>query len=56
MVARGDVGKFARLHAELTARGATRRFIGDLASWTYDPLDETGRAADAILEALAARR
>ena len=55
MVARGSGAKFRRLHADLEAAGATRPFDGDLTGWTYAPLDETGRAARAVLEALAAR-
>lgn len=55
MVARRPAGKFARLHADLTQRGATRPFDGALDSWTYEPLAETERAARAVLEALAAR-
>lgn len=48
-------GKFARLHADLQAHGAARPFDGSLDSWTYAPLDETDRAARAVLEAMAAR-
>lgn len=42
--------KFARLHADLQARGAARPFDGTLTSWTYEPLNETERAAKAVLE------
>ena len=55
MVPLKPAGKFARLHAELEAYGATRPFDGDLAPWTYAPLNETERAARAVLEAMAAR-
>lgn len=48
-------GKFARLHADLEAYGAARPFDRDLAAWTYAPLNETHRAARAVLEAMAAR-
>lgn len=48
-------GKFARLHADLAAHGATRPFDGTLTPWTYEPLAETERAARAVLEALQAR-
>jgi mitochondrial fission protein ELM1 len=48
-------GKFARLHADLEARGATRPFDGTLPAWTYEPLAETDLAARAVLEAMAAR-
>ena len=43
-------GKFARLHADLRGRGAARPFDGGLEGWRYEPLDETGRAARAVLE------
>ncbi|MBX3478628.1 MAG: mitochondrial fission ELM1 family protein [Brevundimonas sp.] len=55
MVPRGSGGKFARLHAELAAHGAARPFDGRLEGWTYPPLAETDRAAQAVLQALAAR-
>jgi uncharacterized protein len=55
MVPRKPPGKFARLHADLEAHGATRPFDGDLTPWTYAPLNETERAARAVLEAMAAR-
>jgi mitochondrial fission protein ELM1 len=42
--------KFARLHADLRARGAARPFDGTLAGWAYEPLTETERAARAVLE------
>lgn len=41
--------KFDAFHAGLRARGAARRFEGAFATWTYAPLDETGRAADEVL-------
>lgn len=55
MVPRGPAGKFQRLHDELRALGATRRFDGALDAWTYPPLNETERTARAVLEAMAAR-
>ena len=55
MVALKPPGKFARLHADLEAHGATRPFDGRLEDWTYDPLAETDRAARAVLEAMRAR-
>ncbi len=55
LVALKPAGKFARLHADLEARGATRPFTGALDAWTYAPLAETDRAARAVLEAMAAR-
>jgi mitochondrial fission protein ELM1 len=48
-------GKFARLHADLEAHGATRPFYGMLESWNYEPLAETDRAARAVLDAMRAR-
>ncbi len=55
MVALKPPGKFARLHADLEAHGATRPFKGVLERWSYLPLAETDRAAHAVLEAMAAR-
>lgn len=53
---RRQAGKFARLHADLAERGATRPFAGRLdESWTYPPLAETDRAAAEILERLPRR-
>lgn len=48
--------KFQHLHEELSSLGATKPFTGQLESWTYTPLDETRRAAEAILEAMAVAR
>lgn len=48
-------GKFARLHADLRARGAARPFDGDLSGWTYEPLNETERAARTVLERMGRR-
>lgn len=55
MVARKRGGKFAQLHADLETCGATRPFDGELTPWTYRPLAETDRAAQAVLEAMRAR-
>ena len=52
MVPLKPAGKFARLHADLRARGAARPFEGTLDGWRYEPLDETMRAARAVLERL----
>lgn len=52
MVALKPPGKFARLHADLEERGATRPFDGLLEGWTYEPLAETDRAARAVLKAM----
>ena len=52
MIPLKPAGKFARLHADLRARGAARPFDGSLETWTYEPLAETDRAALAVLETL----
>ena len=52
MVALKAPGKFARLHADLEERGATRPFDGVLETWSYGSLVETERAARAVLEAM----
>ena len=52
MVALKPPGKFARLHADLAERGAARPFDGVLEPWTYAPLAETERAAQAVLRAM----
>ena len=44
--------KFARLHADLRQRGATRPFDGSLNVWSYAPLVETDRAAREVLARL----
>jgi hypothetical protein len=51
----GRSDKFARFHADLARRGVTRPFTGSLDLWTYDPLDETGRAARELLRRYDAR-
>lgn len=51
----GGSPKFEAYHAALQARGATRPFSGALDSWTYEPLDETARAAREVLSRMAAR-
>lgn len=55
MIALKPAGKFARLHADLRERGAARPFDGTLKGWTYPPLNETDRAARAVLDLLAKR-
>jgi mitochondrial fission protein ELM1 len=55
MVPLGAGDKFARLHDDLALRGATRPFDGTLEPWTYEPLAETNRAAEAVLKAMATR-
>lgn len=44
--------KFDRFHARMRAAGFTRPFEGHLETWTYTPLDETGRAAQAVIARL----
>lgn len=48
-------GKFARLHADLRERGAARPFDGGLSGWTYEPLNETERAARVVMERMGRR-
>lgn len=55
MIALKPAGKFAQLHADLEAHGAARSFDGTLEPWTYAPLNETERAARAVLEAMQTR-
>ncbi len=55
VIAKKAPGKFARLHADLQARGAARPFDGALTPWTYAPLNETERAARAVLAAMPNR-
>ncbi|AWM76956.1 mitochondrial fission ELM1 family protein [Phenylobacterium parvum] len=45
----GGSDKFTRLHEDLIARGAARRFEGRLDLFPGAPFDETGRAAAAIV-------
>lgn len=42
---KGSGGKFAHFHERLEKCGAVRPFKGTIESWTYDPIDETARAA-----------
>ncbi len=44
-------GKFTRFHQSLRGRGIARPFDGKLETWTYPPLNETARAAEAVLKA-----
>jgi mitochondrial fission protein ELM1 len=52
----GGGGKFARFHDSLVARSVARPFSGAVESWTYVPLDETGRAAARIRALLDQRQ
>jgi mitochondrial fission protein ELM1 len=49
----GHAAKFARFHAALRQRGVARPFEGRLEHWSYPPLNETDRAAEAILARMA---
>ena len=51
----GGTPKFDAFHAALEARGAARRFNGSLERWSYDPLNETERAANEVLRRLQGR-
>lgn len=51
----GRPGKFRRLYAALEGAGAVRPFLGRLERWEAPRLDGTRRAAQAVLEMLAAR-
>ncbi|HZZ34735.1 MAG TPA: mitochondrial fission ELM1 family protein [Caulobacteraceae bacterium] len=50
----GASRKLAAFHDELRSIGAARPFEGVLQDWTYQALDETGRAADEILARMRA--
>lgn len=41
----GGDSKFTVLHADLARRGIARKFTGEIAQWTYEPLNETARIA-----------
>jgi hypothetical protein len=44
----GGDPKFTRLHTQLEQRGIARKFTGEVAEWTYEPLNETARIASLI--------
>ncbi len=50
----GEGGKFDAFHAALQCRGVARPFNGRLESWTYEPLNETERAAREVLKRMRA--
>lgn len=52
----GGNDKFARFHESLRTRGITKVFDGALPVWSYEALDETGRAAAEIVRRLEAWR
>lgn len=45
----GSSLKFRLFHEELESQGATRPYGGAFHGWTYEPVDETGRAAREVL-------
>jgi hypothetical protein len=49
----GEGSKFAAFHESLVSAGTARFFEGRLDSWSYDPLDETARAAREVRKRLA---
>ena len=51
----GHAGKIDRFHKSLVARGCARMFTGQVESWSYNPLQETDRAAAAVLSQWSAR-
>ncbi|HMA48586.1 MAG TPA: ELM1/GtrOC1 family putative glycosyltransferase, partial [Magnetospirillaceae bacterium] len=52
----GGSPKFSRFHAAMAKRGITRDFAGRLDQWTYPPIDETERAAEAVRRIMRADR
>ena len=52
----GRDGKLSLLYEQLIRRGNARRFKGELEVWPVEPLTETDRLADEVLERLRARR
>jgi mitochondrial fission protein ELM1 len=51
----GGSAKFARFHGLMRDAGVSRPFAGEIETWCYPPLDDTGRAAAAIRRRLAER-
>jgi len=52
----GGSAKFHSFHESLAKRGIARPFTGRIEHWTYPKLDETGRAAAAVLGLLDVSR
>ncbi|MEO0983430.1 MAG: mitochondrial fission ELM1 family protein [Pseudomonadota bacterium] len=52
----GGSPKFDRLHQGFIDRGCARWFDGALEAWSYEPLREADKVADAIVELLIQRR
>ncbi|MDB5456229.1 MAG: nucleoside-diphosphate sugar epimerase, partial [Caulobacter sp.] len=50
----GHSAKFRLFHEELERQGAARPFGGAFHGWTYDPVNETDRAAAEILARMEA--
>jgi mitochondrial fission protein ELM1 len=51
----GQSLKFRMFHEELERQGAARPYGGAFHGWTYDPVDETGRAAAEVVARMDAR-
>jgi mitochondrial fission protein ELM1 len=51
----GQSLKFRLFHQELERQGAARPYGGAFHGWTYDPVDETGRAATEVVARMAER-
>lgn len=51
----GRAEKFDKLHDSMISHGAARWFDGTLETWTYAPLREADRVADAIVDRLLER-
>jgi mitochondrial fission protein ELM1 len=51
----GHSVKFRLFHEELERQGAARPYGGAFHGWTYEPVDETGRAAAEVLARIDAR-
>jgi mitochondrial fission protein ELM1 len=51
----GQSLKFRMFHEELERQGAARPYGGAFHGWTYDPVDETGRAAAEVVARMAGR-
>jgi mitochondrial fission protein ELM1 len=52
----GGSAKFRRFHEGFERAGITRPFAGRIEQWRYAPVNDTGRAAEAIRALLAARQ
>ena len=52
----GQSVKFRLFHEELERQGAARPYGGAFHGWTYEPVDETGRAAAEVLARMDARK